>query len=43
MGPSDIITSIPDKFQSALSSTELHLFPSEIHKAEDFGVEVSLA
>ncbi|KIM69788.1 hypothetical protein SCLCIDRAFT_1172347 [Scleroderma citrinum Foug A] len=39
MGPSEIITSIPEKYQSALSSTELRFFPSEIHKVEDFGVE----
>ena len=41
MGPSEIIASIPDKYQSALSSTELRFFPSEVHKVEDFGVEVS--
>ncbi|KAL4078395.1 ATP adenylyltransferase-domain-containing protein [Scleroderma yunnanense] len=42
MGPLEIIKSIPDKFQSALDSVDLRLFPSEIRKVEDCGVEFEI-
>ncbi|KAG6335577.1 hypothetical protein ID866_3517 [Astraeus odoratus] len=39
MGPSEIIRSIPDKFQTALSSGDLLFFPSEIRLHCDIGIE----
>ncbi|KIJ68141.1 hypothetical protein HYDPIDRAFT_107802 [Hydnomerulius pinastri MD-312] len=42
MGPSDIISAIPERFQVAQTSGDLLFFPSEVHKHEEIGVEFEL-
>ncbi|KAI6106357.1 ATP adenylyltransferase [Pisolithus croceorrhizus] len=42
MQPSEIISSIPDKYEAALSSGDLYFFPSETHLKEDNGIEFEI-
>lgn len=42
MHPSEILSSIPNKYEVALSSGDLYFFPSETHLKEDIGIEFEI-